>query len=87
MRMLLSNFFYSVGITILIFLYQADPNSVVLGDFVRLAQSSLAQQLVLLITAVLIAIDFVLGAPWSLSKSSESANRANATSSGKGVLQ
>lgn len=60
MRMLFRNFFYAVGVTVLIFLYQADPNSIVLGDFARLTQSSRTQQLVLLITAVLVLLEFIL---------------------------
>lgn len=61
MNMLFRNFFYAVGSTALFFLYQADPNTVTFGDLVRLVQSTTALQLVLVITSVLIALEFASG--------------------------
>jgi len=58
MNMLFRNFFYSVGFTALFFLYQADPNTVSFADLVRLVQSARAQQLVLVFTALLVALEF-----------------------------
>lgn len=58
MSMLFRNFFYAVGFTTLFFLYQADPNTVTFADLVRLVQSTPAQQLVLVITATLIGLEF-----------------------------
>jgi hypothetical protein len=79
MNMLFRNFFYAVGFTALFFLYQADPNTIALGDFVRLVQSIRAQQLVLVITAALIALEFTLSGSRRVGGSSSSSNGSAAT--------
>jgi hypothetical protein len=61
MNILFRNFFYAVGITVLAFMYGADPSTATFGDMVRMVQSHNAQQLVLAITAVLIGLEFVSG--------------------------
>ena len=58
MNMLFRNFFYAVGFTALFFLCQADPNTVTFADLIRLVQSAPIHQLVLVITATLIALEF-----------------------------
>ncbi len=76
MNMLFRKFFYAVGFTGLLFLYQADANTVTFGDLVRLVQSATAQQLVLIITVVLVSFEFTLGGSrkvGALSGSAESA--------------
>lgn len=70
MNILFRNFFYAVGFTGLLFLYQADPNTVTFGDLVRLVQSGHVQQLVLVITAVLVAFELVSGRTQKASPSS-----------------
>jgi hypothetical protein len=61
MNILFRNFFYGVGFISLFFLYQADPNTATFGDLVRLVQSARAQQLLLVITVLLIALEFACG--------------------------
>lgn len=59
MNMLLRNFFYSVGLLVLLTLYGLDPVHAQFGDLVRLAQSSTAQHGVAVLTIFLIGIDLM----------------------------
>lgn len=79
MNMLFRNFFYAVGFTALFFLYQADPNTVAFADLVRLVQRARAQQLVLVITALLIALEFTSGGTRRVRASSGSAESSAAS--------
>lgn len=59
MRTMLRNFFYAVGFVLIAFLYNSNPDELQLRDLARLVQSNTAQQITLLLTLVLTALEFM----------------------------
>jgi hypothetical protein len=60
MNILLRNFFYAIGITVLLYLMQVNPETVTFADLVRLVQSTRAHSVVELLTVILVAFDMVV---------------------------
>lgn len=73
MNVLFRNFFYSVGLLMLFFMYGSDPSTVVFADLVRLVQSPIALKSVLVLTAIFIGLEFALSGSVYLPPASKTA--------------
>lgn len=60
MNFVIRNFFYAVGLTMLLGLYNLDPATAHFGDLVQMVRSAMLQRLVGIITLILCGLDMLM---------------------------
>lgn len=78
MNTLFRNFWYAVGFTVLLFMYNADPNSTTFSDLVRLVQNPVTMHNVMGLTLMLIGVEILLSG-FSISGVSKAAGNSSAS--------